>query len=346
MSTLGLNSTQPQTPGLPLVRLELLQPFVEELDRRGQDVDRLLQRHRLECNSLQDPNLFVPVNIIHRILEDCARMTADPYFGVAVGEQLDPGNWPPLVDAATQATSLGDFLVRFILSATREATSATHVLEVRGIHAYFREQRIGEPDIVPSQNDAFTAGYVLSILKKATGEHWDSRDVLLQICDPHAVPARYEGVQIVGGDNRGMSVRFPTIWLSLSVDRAGLVASARLSGQRAHPPGSFLDALWLTLEPQVGNNDLSVDYVARLLSLSRQALQRRLKSCDTSLRQEIARIREQLAIEALVRTDQSVAEIGETLGFQSPASFTRAFRAWTGESPREYRKSHKHDVTQ
>ena len=44
------------------------------------------------------------------------------------------------------------------------------------------------------------------------------------------------------------------------------------------------------------------------------------------------------AIEELVHTDRPVAEIGEALGYQSPASFTRAFKSWTGQSPREYRR--------
>jgi AraC-like DNA-binding protein len=35
-----------------------------------------------------------------------------------------------------------------------------------------------------------------------------------------------------------------------------------------------------------------------------------------------------------------VAEIGEALGFHNPASFTRAFKLWTGQSPRTYRNTH------
>ena len=76
------------------------------------------------------------------------------------------------------------------------------------------------------------------------------------------------------------------------------------------PPGSFLEALWLTLDPCLGNDDLTVDHVAKLLSLSRQTLQRRLKANGTNLTQELVKLKQQHAIEELVHTDRPVAEIG------------------------------------
>ena len=328
-------------PTLPLVRLELFLPFVQELDQRGLDADSLLKRHGLVRASINDTNLFISVNIIHKMLEDCARLSADPYFGLHVGKQLDVSRWSPLIDAAMQASSLGDFLTRFILAATDDASSVTLVLEIKGVYTFFREKRISEPPVTPSQNDAFTAAYMLSILKNAAGAHWDARAVLLQVCDPDALPKGYEGVQIAGGDNRGMSVRFPTEWLTFDIERQRLLSPASLPAKRTHPPGSFLEALWLTLSPKLSSDELSVDHVAHLFGLSRQTLQRRLKASGTSLTEELAQLKQQHAIEALVHTDRRIADIGVSLGFTNPASFTRAFKSWTGRSPSEYRKAHK-----
>ena len=335
----------PARPRLPLVRLELFLPFVQELDQRGLDADSLLQQHGLVRASINDNNLFISVNIIHMMLEDCARLSGDPYFCLYVGEQLDVSRWSPLIDAATRASSLGDFLTRFILATIDDASSVTQALEIKGVHAFFREQRITEPTVTPSQNDAFTAAYMLSILKSAAGAHWDASSVLLQVCDPDALPKGYAGIQIVGGDNRGMSVRFPTEWLTFNIERQGFISPASLPANRMHPPGSFLEALWLTLSPRLGSDELSVNHVAHLLGLGRQTLQRRLKAHDTSLTKELVQLKQQHAIEALVNTGQAVAKIGESLGFQSPASFTRAFKSWTGQSPRDYRKAHRRDVS-
>jgi AraC-like DNA-binding protein len=326
---------------LPLVRLQLLLPFLNELDRLRVDTDAVLETHGIARESVQDSNLFISANIIHRFLEDVAAAANDPFFGVHVGEKLVFSAWSPLVDAAAHATTLADFLTRFILAASEDASSAKHSLDIKGAHSFFREHRVSEPEITPSQNDAFTAAYVLTILQSAVGDHWDPKRVLLQVCTPEALPAGYHDIQMVGGDNRGMSIRFPTVWLTHVINHREFIPSATASIKKNLPPGTFLEALWLTLIPRLGSDELTVDYVAQLLDLSRQSLQRRLKASGTSLTQELVRMKQQHAIEALVHTDRPVAEIGATLGFHSPASFTRAFKSWTGQSPRAYRNTHE-----
>ena len=337
----ALTQTSTGKSTLPLVRLQLLLPFLHELDRLRIDTDAVLGRHCIARNSVQDANLFISSNIIHRFLEDAASAAADPFFGVHVGEQLDFSNWLPLIDAATNAVSLADFLTRFIVAAGEDASSAKYSLDVQGAHTFFRENRISEPDIMPSQNDAFTAAYLLAILQGVLGEHWDPNPVLLQICNPDALPVGYQGVQTVGGDNCGMSIRFPTLWLTQPINHSGLISPAMATMKKNLLPGSFLEALWLTLDPRLGSDDLTVDHVAKLLSLSRKTLQRRLKASGTSLTQELVKMKQRRAIEALLHADRPVAEIGEALGFHSPASFTRAFRSWTGQSPRDYRNTHE-----
>jgi AraC-like DNA-binding protein len=332
-------------PTLPLVRLSLALPFVEEMDRLQINTDAVLGKHGLTQSAVLDPDLFVSVNTIHRLLEDMAAAANDPFFGVHVGESLDFMDWAPLIDAAQRAATLADFLTRFILAASEEASSARHSLEILGAYTFFRERRISEPDITPSQNDAFTAAYVLTILQNAIGQEWDPKEVLLQVCNPTVLPTGYRGIQVAGGDNRGMTIRFPSRWLVHTIEHSGSISSPAASTDKSHPPRSFLDAIRQTIAPHLSNAELTVDFVAQLSGLSRQALQRRLKANGTTLSQEISMLKKQRAIEDLTRTDNPVATIGQALGFNSPATFTRAFKTWTGQSPRDYRKTHERRIT-
>lgn len=52
------------------------------------------------------------------------------------------------------------------------------------------------------------------------------------------------------------------------------------------------------------------------------------------------RIRCEKAQELLARTDQSVSQIGETVGFVSSSHFTHVFKSVTGCTPSEYRQQH------
>jgi AraC-like DNA-binding protein len=47
---------------------------------------------------------------------------------------------------------------------------------------------------------------------------------------------------------------------------------------------------------------------------------------------------ESLAINKLVSEKLSVEEVSELVGFAEPRSFTRAFKKWTGLTPRSYCK--------
>jgi AraC-like DNA-binding protein len=338
MQTLEQNDKPTEAPLLPLVRLGLILPFVEALDRLGADADAILMGNALMRETVHDPNVFVPVVVINRFLEDAARAIGNPHLGVHVGERLDLAGWPPFVDAVSRATTVGELLIRFIRSAAQEASSARYSLEVGATYSCFREARTREPEIAPAQNDAFMAAITLGLLHGGTGSGWEPERVRLQVCDPAAIPERYLGIRIIGGDRMGMLVRFPTEWLFKAIDPRTLMRESTKNAPLLHVPVAFLDALRQTLLLHLQETDLGVDVVARLSGMSRQSLQRKLKASGTTLSAQIVEVKQQRAQELLVETDQSVVEVATALGFSNPTSFARAFKSWTGVSPRDYRK--------
>ncbi len=76
---------------------------------------------------------------------------------------------------------------------------------------------------------------------------------------------------------------------------------------------------------------------ARAFHLSMRTLHRRLANEGTSLQQVKDRLRRDLAIHRLSATQEDIAAIAAQLGFDGPASFHRAFKAWTGTTPGVYR---------
>jgi len=322
---------------LPLVRLSLILPVVEELDRRGVDADAVLASSALVRDTVRDRDVFVPPIIVHRFLEDAAEAAADPYLGVRVGETLDDPRWSPLADAVSHAKTLGDFIIRFVRAARDDASSARHALEVGPESAAFREIRTSEQEIAPAQNDAFTAGYILRILRRGAGASWNPADVTLTVCEPSALPARYMGVHVARGDRIGITVRFPSSWLLQPFDRRGFLDASPDHGTRTEIPTRFVEALRRALEPHLHAPDLGVEFVARLLGTSRQSLQRRLRANGTTLSAVIRDLKKERAVAELARSKRPITAIAESLGFQNPTSFTRAFKSWTGESPRACR---------
>jgi AraC-like DNA-binding protein len=90
-------------------------------------------------------------------------------------------------------------------------------------------------------------------------------------------------------------------------------------------------------QQRAGDGFPDFSQVASQLCVSPQTLRRKLQAESTSYQQIKDMLRRDLAIDKLIHENLSIAEIGQLLGFVEPASFTRAFKQWTGVSPAEYR---------
>lgn len=78
--------------------------------------------------------------------------------------------------------------------------------------------------------------------------------------------------------------------------------------------------------------------LARRLHLSTRSLHRHLHEEGASLQALKDDARRERAIELLCRTERRVKQVALEVGFESEKSFARAFKAWTGHTPRAYRR--------
>lgn len=83
-----------------------------------------------------------------------------------------------------------------------------------------------------------------------------------------------------------------------------------------------------------------IHQLAGELDISVQTLHRRLKDNGTSYQKIKDNLRREIAIRKLANEGLSVESVSELVGFSEPRSFTRAFKHWTGLTPREYCKQH------
>jgi AraC-like DNA-binding protein len=91
------------------------------------------------------------------------------------------------------------------------------------------------------------------------------------------------------------------------------------------------------LMPVLHKGDANMEAVAEKMAMSRQTLFRRLKDENTSFEKVLDELRHKLALDYLGAKKVSVNETAYLVGFSDPAAFSRAFKRWTGKSPREMR---------
>ena len=88
---------------------------------------------------------------------------------------------------------------------------------------------------------------------------------------------------------------------------------------------------------EIRQGDLDIGQVGAALKVAPRTLQRRLKEADTSFRQELNLIRNQLAKSYLQDPSLQVTDIAMLLGYSEHSAFTRAFRKLNGKTPQQIR---------
>ncbi|MEM9072373.1 MAG: helix-turn-helix domain-containing protein, partial [Myxococcota bacterium] len=93
------------------------------------------------------------------------------------------------------------------------------------------------------------------------------------------------------------------------------------------------------VEVELANGDPSSGQVAKRLAMSERSLRRTLREEGTTFREVVDEVRHGRALSLLRAPQMSVAQVAYLLGFSDVSTFSRAFKRWTGTSPRAFRRS-------
>lgn len=176
----------------------------------------------------------------------------------------------------------------------------------------------------------------------------ERRIALVRVDFAFAAPARApEYVYLFAGP-----VHFDTAQTALYVESSDLAAPIRqdmsaLSAFLRRAPADWLYGVFsekiLThrvrdhLASRLGGAP-TVASTAKALHLSVRTLSRRLADEGSTFQTVKDELRRDTAILQLLKTDLPIAAIGAAVGFDDPSVFNRAFKAWTGSAPGNYRQ--------
>ena len=147
-------------------------------------------------------------------------------------------------------------------------------------------------------------------------------------------------------------VTFDTTYCEICLDRAA-VDEPLMGGNReiAHQNDRIIEDYLAALDQAdivsrvkqiiiqtLSSGNCSKQRVASEMAMSPSALQQKLAQLDSSFQDLLNQVRQSLALAYMEQARVSITEMSFMLGFSDTSSFTRAFRRWTGKSPRDYRR--------
>jgi AraC-like DNA-binding protein len=136
---------------------------------------------------------------------------------------------------------------------------------------------------------------------------------------------------------------FPARFLDQPVAGADLVAGVRLLALAAEldaaRPATVTELTMRALSRMVIAMPPSSDKVAEVLGIKPRRLRERLEAEGSSVKDLLEDLRCELARQLLEESRLPIGEIAATLHYSKPGAFSRAFKGWTGKTPRQCRQA-------
>ena len=323
------------------LRLGPLSPIPALLRDLGVDPAPVLAACGLTVDVFDDPERRLPYRAAAGAFMQAAMASGREDFGLLLGQRFELRFLGLLGRLLWHAATVGE--------ALHDLYRYFH-LHDRGGVVYLRRRAGSTMALGYTIVDADTPGAALvhdlvmaiglRLLRGVAGNGFALREVLFARAHPgDAQPYRRFFVAPLRFDATRSELRFDRVWLqrpAMGADAAGHEAVQCQAAQAAEPPSMAARARTVA-HVLLAGGEVSAPAVAEALGLHERTLRRRLASEGVTLRDVIAAARFELAKQLLRDTQMPVERVAVALGYADPSAFLRAFRAWSGVTPGQWR---------
>ena len=314
-----------EPPSLALVRVAALAPVVAFLQESGVAVHSLLGHLDLPACALQFPESLIPLRKAVGFLEESARALGIDSLGVLAARE-------------TSITALGVF-GRLVQRQETLADAIETALDAMPAFCSGIRCRLtlcgSRAELIPEFVDAYAAR------SRQTLDYWAGL-----MCSLVGLAQEHEGDRTYVARSNGVpAVVFRESLLArpLAPPSAACVLHERelRAWQDSAPAGDFPGSVQQVIRTLSSPAVPRIGLTAAAIGISVRGLQRRLAESGASYERLVFRARFETAMDLLAGTDVTVLAVALDAGYSDHAHFTRAFRRWTGMSPREFRRSRR-----
>ena len=118
-----------------------------------------------------------------------------------------------------------------------------------------------------------------------------------------------------------------------------LLRDCDLQLQRLQAGGTLAQRVRMLLQQTEGHMP-TLQSMASRENLTERTFMRHLQAEGTSFQQLLDEVRQERACWLLANTDTTVEDIAYALGYEDASNFSRTFKRWCGQTPKEYRQAH------
>jgi AraC-like DNA-binding protein len=321
--------------------------LVDYAAARGAERGALLAAAGLRDADIADMDRRVPHERYVALMRAAKAQTGDPALALHWSEDVNLSDVSVVGLLGYASRTMGEAFVqlqryaRLVVEVDLPADAPTRFSHVPAHGGLWIVDHRADPDALFEHTETAFARMVCGTRRFGT------TPFVLEAHVTHADPgyrAEYERIL-------GAPVRFGQAWNAMRIDPAWVaypiqIQPAYVFGILARHADALMDALQGSktvrgqveslLMPRLHTGEAGIDEVAGQLAMSRQTLYRRLRDEGATFAGVLDDLRRRMALDYLSARRVSVNEAAYLVGFSDPAAFSRAFKRWTGASPRAY----------
>lgn len=341
----SLDGPLDSTPATRQMRVANLSGLPGLIRDHGGDPISILERHEIDPQLIRDPDRYVDCKSVVELFEDCSHALNDPLFGLDLAEIQDPDVFGCVTALCRAAPTVRDSVASFIdfIPVTHAPDTMLELVENDSI-AEIRWS-VGA-DLGLNQQANYQAALLnLKLLQLVGGKNFRPSYVNLAVEArqreltklERRLGCRFNKTQ---SDN---AIAFPADVLDRPVKSANGLLFRLLGGYLEQVKAAARTTIANRVEDYVrgslSSGNCSIERCAMKLGISVRTLQTQLaENGELKFSDILERQRFEIAKTCLEQAHLSLDDVAEMLGYAEQSSFGRAFKRWTGVTPKLYRQ--------
>ena len=325
------------------IQAKAVEKIVKHAAECGVEASRLYEAVGFDADPLRDADSRIPFAQLVELYEQAALLTGDENFGLHVGEAIEPKVFDALGYIALNSPTLRDAFERVARYHSIWTDGAAFELKRGEINSAIQYRYLDQSLMEHRQDSEMTLATVVAVCRSVVDPKWTPLAVEFQHEKPAGTSAHQRIFQCdIKFAERDNKLVFDSATLNQPIAKADPELSAVLSRHAEqllslHPNReSLVDQVKSLIISEFHGGDPSLEGSAAQLGLTARTLQRKLRDQGTSYHELLDQLRQETALRYMQNPKMSICEVAYLLGFSEPSSFHRAFRRWTGKTPKQF----------
>ncbi len=335
---------------MPQISLSTLRSLVNFLTKKGIAHELLLQQISLTVNQLENSQDLIDCQKYEALFTLAESSLAIKNIGFEFGQQIAADRWGILGYIAFTAPTLKTALACQVKYQSLAGSIGTPLTNIEPTPVTKTNNKYAILKWLPSYHcsrhtvEEIITGWI-SLARKLSSEPITPKAIYFSHSDNGNIECyqTFFNCQVFfNSDFNGVKIANDS--LQKKLNRYDAQLHQLLCGQADKMLNNLIEQLPVKIITEYISHHLAhgvpeIEQVAKNLQISIRTLQRKLSDNQQTFTNLIEQIRQQKAINYLQNTDTKIITIAQMLGFSEQSAFQRAFKRWTGETPKQCREN-------